>query len=170
MYYPVTWGTRWHSSLRHCATSRKVAGSIPDGVNFHGHNPSGRTLALGSTHPLTEMSTRNISWGVKAAGAYGWQPYHFLVLPVLKSESLDLLEPSGPVQACNGILLPLPFTLLNTAGVAQCDSDCETLRRAGWQSDRGSIPVKSRVIFLFYSLWDPRSLLISRHRGKAARA
>ena len=26
------WGTRWRSWLRHCATSRKVAGSIPDGV------------------------------------------------------------------------------------------------------------------------------------------
>ena len=30
---------------------------------------------------------------------------------VLKSESLNLLKPSGPVQACNGIALPLPFTL-----------------------------------------------------------
>jgi hypothetical protein len=30
---------------------------------FHWHNPSGRTMALGSTQPLTEMSTRNISWG-----------------------------------------------------------------------------------------------------------
>jgi hypothetical protein len=29
----------------------------------------GRTMALGSTQPLTEMSTRLISWGVKAAGA-----------------------------------------------------------------------------------------------------
>ena len=50
--------------MRHCATSRKVAGSIPDGFNgiFHWHNPSGRTMALGSTQPLTEMSTRNISW------------------------------------------------------------------------------------------------------------
>jgi len=40
------------------------AGSIPDGVVgiFHWHNPSGRTMALGSTQPLTEMSTRNISW------------------------------------------------------------------------------------------------------------
>ena len=26
------WGTRWRSWLRHCATSRKVAGSIPNGV------------------------------------------------------------------------------------------------------------------------------------------
>jgi hypothetical protein len=29
----------------------------------HWHNPSGRTVALGSTQPLTEMSTRDISWG-----------------------------------------------------------------------------------------------------------
>ena len=30
-------GTRWRCWLRHCATSRKVAGSIPDGVTgiFH---------------------------------------------------------------------------------------------------------------------------------------
>jgi hypothetical protein len=30
-------GSRWRSCLRHCATSRKVAGSIPDGVTgiFH---------------------------------------------------------------------------------------------------------------------------------------
>jgi len=31
--------------------------------------PSVLTMALGSSQPLTEMSTRNISWGVKAAGA-----------------------------------------------------------------------------------------------------
>ena len=36
---------------------------------LHWHNPSDRTMALGSTQPLTEMSTRNIRWGVKAAGA-----------------------------------------------------------------------------------------------------
>jgi hypothetical protein len=45
--------------LRHCTTSRKVAGSIPDSV-------------IGIILPaviLTEMSTRNISWRVKAAGA-----------------------------------------------------------------------------------------------------
>jgi len=31
------WGTRWRSWLRLCATSREVAGSIPDGVTgiFH---------------------------------------------------------------------------------------------------------------------------------------
>jgi hypothetical protein len=37
------------SWLRHCATSRKVAGSIPDSVIgiFHWHNLSGRTMNLG---------------------------------------------------------------------------------------------------------------------------
>jgi hypothetical protein len=35
------------------------------------HDPVCRTMALGSTQPLTEMSTRNISWGVNAAGACG---------------------------------------------------------------------------------------------------
>ena len=51
--------------LRCCATNRKVAGSIPDGVIgiFHWHNPSDRTMALGSTQTLTEMSTRSFSWG-----------------------------------------------------------------------------------------------------------
>jgi hypothetical protein len=63
-------------------------------------------MALGLTRPLIEMSTRNISWGVKAAGAYGRQPYHLHVPTDLKSGSLNRLEPSGPVQACNGIVLP----------------------------------------------------------------
>jgi hypothetical protein len=54
--------TQW---LRCCATNRKVAGSIPDDVVgiFHWHNPSDRTMALGSTQPLKEMSTRSISCG-----------------------------------------------------------------------------------------------------------
>jgi hypothetical protein len=53
------------------ATSRKVAGSIPDGVIgiFHWNNAFGRPMALESTQPLTEMSPRNIAWGVKAADA-----------------------------------------------------------------------------------------------------
>jgi len=40
---------RWRSWLRHCATSRKVAGSIPDSVIgiLHWHNPSGRTYDPG---------------------------------------------------------------------------------------------------------------------------
>ena len=51
--------------LKCCAKNWKVAGSIPDGVIgiFHLHKPSDRTMALGSTQSLTEISTRVISWG-----------------------------------------------------------------------------------------------------------
>jgi hypothetical protein len=58
-------GTRWRSW-------RKVAGSILNGVIgiFQWHNPSGRIMTLESNQPLTEMSTRNISCGVNAAGAW----------------------------------------------------------------------------------------------------
>jgi hypothetical protein len=43
----------------------KVAGSIPDEVTefFNRPNPSSRTMALGSTQPLTEMSSRNLPGG-----------------------------------------------------------------------------------------------------------
>jgi hypothetical protein len=63
--------TRRRSWLRHCATNRSVSASIPDGVTgiLHSHNPSGRTMALGSTQSPTAMSTRNISWEVKVARA-----------------------------------------------------------------------------------------------------
>jgi hypothetical protein len=47
--------------------------------------------------------------GVKAAGAWGWQPHHLCVPNVMESGSLNLLEPSGPHRACYGI--PLPFYL-----------------------------------------------------------
>jgi len=43
-----------------------------EGRGFHSRrNPSDRTMALGSTQSPTEMSTRNISWVVKAVGAKG---------------------------------------------------------------------------------------------------
>jgi hypothetical protein len=48
-------------------------GSIFDGdiASFYTYNRSGRNMDLGLPQPLTEMSTKNISWGVKAAGAKG---------------------------------------------------------------------------------------------------
>jgi hypothetical protein len=46
------------------ATSRKIVGSSPDEVDFFNlSNPSSHTVALGSTQPLTEMSTRNLPGG-----------------------------------------------------------------------------------------------------------
>jgi len=40
-----------------------VGRSVKQPIYQYKINPSGRTMALGSTQPLTEMSTRNISWG-----------------------------------------------------------------------------------------------------------
>jgi len=91
----------WRSWPRHCATSRKVAGSIPDYVIeiFHWHNPSGRTVALGSTQPLTEMSTRNISWVVKTTRARADN------LTTFMCDCLEIREPQNPgtLTACPGL-------------------------------------------------------------------
>jgi hypothetical protein len=58
-------GTRKRSCLRHYATSRKVAGSIPDKVNgiFNWPDPTSRKMALGSTRPIIKTSTRNLPGG-----------------------------------------------------------------------------------------------------------
>ena len=102
--------TRRHSWLKHSPPSKKVASSIPDSIIeiFHWY-PSGRTMNLVLARTLTEMSTRNSSWGgwVKLAGAWGWQTYHFNMPIVLKAGRLNLLEPSGAVQACSKFVLLL---------------------------------------------------------------
>jgi hypothetical protein len=57
--------TRWRSTLRHYAVSRKITGSVPDEVVELSIdiNASSRTMALGSTQPLTEIFIRNIPGG-----------------------------------------------------------------------------------------------------------
>jgi len=69
-----------------------------------------RTMALGSTQSPREMSTRSISWGVKAAKADNLPPSCAVVS---KSRNLNFLEPSGPVQACNGTAL-LPYSMVQS--------------------------------------------------------
>jgi hypothetical protein len=61
----------WSCWWRQWTTRWKVAGSIPDWVTgiFYWFNPSGYITSPVSTQNLTDMSTRNISRGVKAAGA-----------------------------------------------------------------------------------------------------
>jgi hypothetical protein len=45
---------------------------VPDKVDFINlPNPSSRTMALGSTQPLTEMSTWNFPWGKKRPARRG---------------------------------------------------------------------------------------------------
>ena len=64
------------------------------------------SLIILPTQPLTEMSTRSISWGK------GGQCVRLTTLPpscavIRKSGNLNFLEPSGPLQACKGTALPL---------------------------------------------------------------
>ena len=67
-------------------------------------------MALGSNQPLTEMSTRRISWGKDGQCVRLTNLLPFCTL-VMKPGNLNFLEPSGPLQACNGIdlRLPLPY-------------------------------------------------------------
>jgi hypothetical protein len=93
------WGTMWRSWLRHYATSPNIAGSI-----FHGHNPSGRTMAQGLTQSPTEMSTRNISWG----GGGGWRGSECVGLTTLPLSFPDCLkiwepQPPGTLRVCTGL-------------------------------------------------------------------
>ena len=86
----------------HGTTSRMVGVSIPDGVTviFHRHNPSGRTMALGSTQPLRELSTRNISWEGK-----GGLCVRLTTLPPSCADCLEIWEPQPPgtLRACAGL-------------------------------------------------------------------
>jgi hypothetical protein len=58
------WGTRQRSWLKNYASGLKVVGSIPDEVSgLFNSNPFSRIMALGSTQPLTEMSTSDLLGG-----------------------------------------------------------------------------------------------------------
>jgi hypothetical protein len=62
-------------------------------------------MALGSTQPLTEMSTRRISWG-KCGRCVRLTTLPPSCAVVKKSGKLNLLKPFGPLQTCNGTALP----------------------------------------------------------------
>jgi len=98
-----SWGTRWRSWLRHCATSRKVAGSIPNGVTgiFYLHNPAA-LWPWGLTQPLTEISTRNVSWG---GGGKGSRCVGLTTLSPSCADCLEIEErqPAGTLRACPGL-------------------------------------------------------------------
>ena len=109
-------GTSVAQWLRCCVTNRKVAGSIPAGVNgffidiksFRSHYGPG----------VDSVSNRN-EYEKHFLGGKGGRCVRLTTLPpscavVTKSGNLNFLEPSGPVQACNGTALPL----------LQCGSVC----------------------------------------------
>jgi hypothetical protein len=105
---------------------KKVLPSIREGARWH--SGQGTTLQTGRsrvrfpmvsldffsdiTLPVDSASNRNeyqvYFLGVKAAGAKGW-PYHHPVPLSWNLGTLKFVEPSGPLQTCNGTALPLPF-------------------------------------------------------------
>ena len=72
---------------------------------MHWPNPSGRTMALGSTQPLTEMNIKNISWwGLR-------RPVRRADKPPSRTDCLEIWEPQPPgtLRACNRPDLGLLF-------------------------------------------------------------
>jgi hypothetical protein len=70
-----------------------------------------RSRELPVCSAVTEMSTSNNCWGVKGGRCVGLTTLSLHVPIILKSGSLNLLETYGPLQACNGIDLPLSLSI-----------------------------------------------------------
>jgi len=101
-------GTAVAQWLRYCSTNRKVAGSIPACV-------SGFFIGIKSfrSHygPGVDPATNRKEYQEYLLGVKSGRCVRLTTLPpscavVTKSGSLNFLEPSGPVQACNGTALP----------------------------------------------------------------
>ena len=108
MYLCSPYVTRWRSWLRHCATSRKVAGSIPDGVIgiFHWLYPSGRTITLEYQGYLL--------------GGKDGRCVRPTTLPPSCAYYLKFWEPQPPGtrSACPGLYrIPLPLPIPSTSAI-----------------------------------------------------
>jgi hypothetical protein len=62
-------------------------------------------MALGSTQPLTEMSTRNISWGVKAVDAQADNLTTFMCRLSKNLGAANSWNPKGLSRPVMGLLL-----------------------------------------------------------------
>jgi len=97
-------------------------------------------MALGSTQPLTEMSTRSISWGYRRPVRKADNlPTSCAV--VTKSGSLNFLEPSGPLQAGNGTALPLPLCVDRPFDHHQVEDTSTLMEKCAMEQEhKGKVP------------------------------
>jgi len=107
-----------------CATNQKVAGSIPDddvGI-FHWHNPSDRHYGPGVDSACNRNEYQEHFPGGKGGRCVGLTTLPPSCAVVMKSGNLNFLEPSGPLQASNGIALlvmnPISCSLWGFTGYA----------------------------------------------------
>ena len=100
-----------HAVARHCAMSRKVAVSILDVAIGIFHNLSGRTVTLGSTQSLTEMST--MGKGGRCVGLTTVSPSCADDLEVRES------QPCGALRACSRPVQGLLYLFSNKFFVTQ---------------------------------------------------
>jgi hypothetical protein len=79
---------------------------MPHGVMeiFHWHKTFWSHYGPGVYSASKKMSTRSISWGVNAAGAYGWQPYHRPVPLTRNLGNLNSWNPLGNFRPVTGQL------------------------------------------------------------------
>ena len=129
-FYMGTAVAQW---LRCCAANREVTGSIPVSISgffidiksFRSHHGPG----------VDSASNRNdyqehFSWGK------GGRCVRLTTLPpscavVMKSGNLNFLEPSGPLQACNGTALP---SVLQTEKLLSFHSSASYTTKTGYRS------------------------------------
>jgi len=116
-------GTAVAQWLRCCTTNRKVAGSIPAGVNgFFLDTKSFRShYGPGVDSASNRNECQEYFLGVKSGRCVRLTTLSPSCATVKKSGSLNFLEPSGPVQACNGTALPFfnnhkNWTSIHSAG------------------------------------------------------
>jgi len=102
-------GTAVAQWLRCCTTNRKVAGLIPAGVSgffidiksFRSH------YGLGVDSASNRNEYQEYILGVNSGRCIRLKTLPPSCAFVTKSGNLNFLEPSGPVQTCNGTAFPL---------------------------------------------------------------
>ena len=89
--------TQFVQALRYKSGGRRFDSQWCHLNSFHWHYPSSRTVALELTQPLKEMSTGNISRGIRCV--------KLTTLPPSYADCLEMweLQPPGTLRACPGL-------------------------------------------------------------------